>query len=168
MSLVSTEDRSAVRVIAYSNAPFGTMTAAGSTEMFSAIAAAGEDPSVRVIVITGGLPGIFIRHYDVEELADAADGIQPRSPRASSSPDTRPPGFHALTDIIAAVEKPVIAAINGLCMGGGFELALGCDLRIAASTVSAIGLPETRIGFFRVAAVPSACPGSSVRPKRSR
>ena len=43
---------------------------------------AGEDPSVRVIVITGGIPGIFIRHYDVGELSDAAEAIQGGAPRA--------------------------------------------------------------------------------------
>lgn len=148
MSLVSTEDRGAVRVITYANAPLGTMTAAGSAEMFAVIVAAGEDPSVRVIVITGGIPGIFIRHYDVGELSDAAEAIQGRAPRAPASSAPRPPGFHALTDIVAAVEKPVIAAINGLCMGGGFELSLACDLRIAGNAVTAIGLPETRVGIF--------------------
>jgi len=100
-----------------------------------------------VIVIAGGVPGIFIRHYDVGELSDAADRVQSATPRAPS-PGPRPPGFHALTDLIAAIDKPVIAAINGLCMGGGFELSLACDLRIAGSTVAAIGLPETRLGIF--------------------
>jgi len=109
---------------------------------------AGEDPSVRVIVITGGIPGIFIRHYDVGELSDAAEAIQGGAPRAPASSAPRPPGFHALTDMVAAVEKPVIAAINGLCMGGGFELSLACDLRIAGNAVTAIGLPETRVGIF--------------------
>jgi enoyl-CoA hydratase len=98
-------------------------------------------------VIAGGVPGIFIRHYDVDELSDAADRVQSATPRAPS-PGQRPPGFHALTDLIAAIDKPVIAAINGLCMGGGFELSLACDLRIAGSTVAAIGLPETRLGIF--------------------
>ena len=148
MPRVSTEDRGAIRVITYASAPFGTLTRAGSVEMFDAVAAAGEDPSVQVIVITGGIPGIFIRHYDVGELSDAADAVESGAPRPPSPPGPRPPGFHALTDLVAAVEKPVIAAINGLCMGGGFELSLACDLRIAGHAVTAIGLPETRIGIF--------------------
>ena len=60
--------------------------------------------------------------------------------------------------MIATVEKPVIAAINGLCMGGGFELSLACDLRIVGEEVTAIGLPETRIGIFPGGGGPSACP----------
>jgi enoyl-CoA hydratase/carnithine racemase len=148
MSLLKTVDRGAVRVITYANPPFGTMTATGSTEMFNAIVAAGEDQSVRVVIITGGLPGIFIRHYDVGELSDRADTVHSRAPRDPSQEGSRPPGFHALTDMIATIEKPVIAAINGLCMGGGFELSLACDLRIVGNAVTAIGLPETRIGIF--------------------
>ena len=148
MSLVTTVDRGAVRVLTYSNPPFGTMTGAGSNEMFNAVVAAGEDQSVRVVVLTGGLPGIFIRHYDVGELSDAADAVQSVAPRGPSTSASRPPGFHALTDMIATVEKPVIAAINGLCMGGGFELSLACDLRIIGNAVTQIGLPETRVGIF--------------------
>ena len=148
MSLLTTEDRGAVRVLIYANPPFGTMTAAGSTEMLNAIVAAGEDRSVRVVIITGGLPGIFIRHYDIGELSATADALQSGAPRAPSTSGPRPPGFHALTDMIATLDKPIIAAINGLCMGGGFELSLACDLRIIGSAVTAIGLPETRVGIF--------------------
>jgi len=149
MSLVTTEDRGAVRVVIYANPPFGTMTAAGSNEMYAAVEAALTDPGVRTIVVTGGLPGIFIRHYDVGELSVMSDALaDPAPPAPPREPGPRTPGFLDLTDLIAAADKPVIAAINGLCMGGGFELSLACDLRIAGRDVTAIGLPETRIGIF--------------------
>ena len=51
-------------------------------------------------------------------------------------------------DEIFEAPKPVVAAINGLCMGGGFELSLACDLRVASPAAAAIGLPETRVGIF--------------------
>jgi enoyl-CoA hydratase/carnithine racemase len=150
MTLVTTQDRGAVRLITYANPPFGTMTAAGSTEMFEAVTAAVGDAGARAIVITGGLPGIFIRHYDVGELSVMSDNLAAGTPTSTppAQPAARRPGFLELTDLIAAADKPVIAAINGLCMGGGFELSLACDLRIAGKDVSAIGLPETRVGIF--------------------
>ena len=148
MSLVRSERRGDAAVVTYANPPFGTMTAAGATEMHAAVLAAVEDPTVRCIVITGGLPGIFIRHYDVSELADMSEALAlPRGP-APAAEAPRAPGYLDLVDLIAAAPKPVIAAINGLCMGGGFELTLYCDLRIAAPDVADIGLPETRIGIF--------------------
>jgi enoyl-CoA hydratase/carnithine racemase len=149
MTLVTTEDRGAVRLITYANPPFGTMTAAGSSEMHEAVTAAVGDAAVRAIVITGGLPGIFIRHYDVGELSVMSDALGGAAPAAPPpQPAARRPGFLELTDLIVAADKPVIAAINGLCMGGVFELSLACDLRIAGKEVSAIGLPETRVGIF--------------------
>ena len=127
MTLVTIEDRGAVRVITYANPPFGTMTGAGSSEMFDAMTAAAHDGAVRVIVITGGMPGVFIRHYDVGELSQMADAVQnaPVSAPAPPKASARPPGFLSLTDLIASVEKPVIAAINGLCMGGGLRAFAG-------------------------------------------
>ena len=149
MSLVTTEDRGAVRIVIYANPPFGTMTAAGSNEMYDIVVSALADAGVRTIVITGGLPGIFIRHYDVGELSVMSDALADLAPPPPQrDPGPRTPGFLDLTDLIAAADKPVIAAINGLCMGGGFELSLACDLRIAGEDVTAIGLPETRIGIF--------------------
>jgi enoyl-CoA hydratase len=147
MGLVSVERRGGAAIVTYANPPLGTMTAAGSQEMLEAITPLAEDAAVRSIIVTGGLPGIFIRHYDVGELSTASDAAagppppQPRTGRAGG-------GFLALVDLLAAAPKPVVAAINGLCMGGGFELALACDLRIASPGVEAIGLPETRVGIF--------------------
>jgi enoyl-CoA hydratase len=124
------------------------MTAAGSTEMFEAVSAAVEDAAVRVLVITGGAPGVFIRHYDVDELAVMSDVLAGAQAPPPGPPGARSPGFLELTDLVYGASKVVIAAINGLCMGGGFELSLACDLRIAGLDVTAIGLPETRIGIF--------------------
>jgi len=151
MSLVTTERQGAVAVVTYANPPFGTMTAAGSNEMLEVMTALAADAAVRVVVVTGGLPGIFIRHYDVGELSTASDRMAeappPPSPPAAPS-GQRPGGFLGLVDLVSSMDKPVIAAINGLCMGGGFEFSLACDLRIAGADVEAIGLPETRVGIF--------------------
>jgi len=140
MSLVTVERRGGAAVLTYANPPFGTMTAAGSKEMLAAVEAAVADPEVRSIVITGGVPGIFVRHYDVGELSAASDALAGGPP-----PEPRPGaraggGFGALVDLLASAPKPVVAAINGLCMGGGFEMTLACDLRIAGTDVTAIGI----------------------------
>jgi enoyl-CoA hydratase len=149
MGLVSVERRGGAAVVRYANPPLGTMTAAGSQEMLEKVRPLAEDPAVRSIIITGGVPGIFIRHYDVGELSTASDASQNAPPPSPPSGDGRPTsGFLALVDLLAETPKPVVAAINGLCMGGGFELSLACDIRIAAPSDVTIGLPETRVGIF--------------------
>lgn len=146
MGLLKVERRGGAAIMIYANPPLGTMTAAGAQEMLEAFRPLAADPAVRSVVVTGGLPDIFIRHYDVGELSAASDAMEgvPTPPPAG-----RPrQGFLALVDEIAEAPKPVVAAINGLCMGGGFELSLACGLRIASPNAAAIGLPETRIGIF--------------------
>ncbi len=94
------------------------------------------DPDVRSIVITGE-GRAFAAGSDVRELADlTALGSIALSERIAR--------FH---DRIAQAEKPVIAAINGLCLGGGLELALACDIRIAAQGAR-FGLPEPTLGLI--------------------
>ena len=108
MSLVTRERKGAAVVLTYANPPWGTMTAAGAREMYAEAKAALDDPEVRCLVLTGGVPGIFIRHYDVDELADMSarlqDGPPPAPPRADTPPPS--PGFLELTDIIAWRGKP--------------------------------------------------------------
>jgi enoyl-CoA hydratase len=147
MASVTTKRHGGTLVITYANPGAGTLTAPGTSMLLAALRAGVADPEVRCIIFTGGLPDIFIRHYDVVELAVMADVIKGVIP-APAPPAEDDGGYYALVDTAASAPKPVIAAINGLCMGGGFELALACDLRIAGTSVAAIGLPETRIGIF--------------------
>ncbi|MDP3854723.1 enoyl-CoA hydratase/isomerase family protein [Phenylobacterium sp.] len=149
MALVSVERKAGTAVITYANPPLGTMTAQGSVDILAAFETCVADDAVRVVVLTGGLPGIFIRHYDVGELSGLSDTINQPPQQPSGGPPPRAGGaFGAFVDLLASAPKPVIAAINGLCMGGGFEISLACDLRIAALDAAAIGLPETRAGIF--------------------
>ena len=149
MGLVTVNRRGGAVVVAYANPPIGTMTAAGAQEMLETIRPLAAAPAVRSIVITGSMQGVFIRHYDVGELSAASDALANASPRPAPQVPGKPEsGFLALCDLLAETPKPVVAAINGLCMGGGFELSLACDLRIAGADVTAIGLPETRVGIF--------------------
>lgn len=152
MSRVSTERRGGVAIVTYANPPIGTMTAAGANEMLEAMTALAGDDTVRAVVVTGGMPGVFIRHYDVGELSTASDRLADPASTAPPPPPTGQPqgpgGYLGLVDLIASMGKPVIAAINGLCMGGGFELTLACDIRVTGRDVTSIGLPETRVGIF--------------------
>lgn len=144
-ALVSMERRDAAAVISYANPPMGFMTAAGVLEWRAAFDQAAKDVAVRAIVLSGGQAGVFVRHYDVGEIVRAGEAVRAGA-IGEEAFDHAP--FADFTDAIAAAPKPVIAAINGVCMGGGFEIALACDLRLAHVDCDAIGLPEVRIGIF--------------------
>ena len=102
-----------------------------------------RDDSVRVIVFTGGVEGIFITHFDVSALASMSSSETPSEPpKASRVP------LHQMERRLQDLPKPVIAAINGQCGGGGCEFALACDLRIMAIGDFRIGQPEVNVGII--------------------
>ncbi|MBK8197065.1 MAG: enoyl-CoA hydratase/isomerase family protein [Acidobacteria bacterium] len=144
MAKVTADTKGAVRLIRYANPPRHYMTAEGSGLMTSAISEAVADPAMRVIVLTG-TEDVFVRHYDVSEIVAVGEAVRAGQLKPE---DFERGGFADMIRAVFESPKPVIAAINGVCMGGGFELALACDLRIAAASVPLIGLPETRIGIF--------------------
>jgi enoyl-CoA hydratase len=109
-------------------------------------AAAAAD--VRAVVLTGSRPGFFIRHYTLDALLDR--GVIMNEQRvvfnAARPAPERP--FHELLRRIEQMPAAAIAAVNGTAMGGGFELALACDLRIAQQGDFLIGLPEVNLGIL--------------------
>jgi enoyl-CoA hydratase/carnithine racemase len=145
MSQVNTRDLGAVRLVTLTNPPRGYLNAAGAAELLVALDTALGDPAVRAIVFTGGIPGVFIRHYDVSEIKTVAEAV--RAGAVSAGGDRAASPVYALVDRMMVCEKPTIAAINGICMGGGFEFALTCDIRVAQHGDYPIGLPETALGI---------------------
>ncbi len=99
-----------------------------------------DDPELRVAIITGAGPKFFCPGWDLKAAADgdAADG------------DYGKGGFGGLQEL-RGLNKPVIAAVNGICCGGGLELALSADIILAADHAS-FALPEIRSGTVADAA----------------
>jgi len=95
-----------------------------------------DDAAIRAVVVTGAGKKSFIAGADIGEF----EGRQPFDQRhAMRSP--------RIFDVMANYPKPVIAMINGFCLGGGCELALSCDLRVA-SEKARFGQPEIKLGLI--------------------
>ncbi|RKX24709.1 MAG: crotonase [Candidatus Zixiibacteriota bacterium] len=96
-----------------------------------------DDDSIRAVVITGAGPKAFVAGADIAEMSalDAAGGTELSA------------GGLALTMTIQTFPKPVIAAINGFALGGGCELAMACDIRLA-SEKARLGQPEVNLGVI--------------------
>ena len=108
------------------------------TEMVEALLSAMEDPDVRVVVVTGAGDRSFCAGADLKDIGgDDAAAARFRDPMH------RPQ--RSIFEVLSETYKPTIAAMNGHAVGGGFELALACDLRVAAAGAP-LGLPEVRVG----------------------
>jgi crotonobetainyl-CoA hydratase len=92
-----------------------------------------SDDTLRVAIITGSGDRAFCVGTDLKALALTGDHHKPGT------------GFGGITHRFD-LYKPVIAAVNGLCLGGGMEILAACDLAVAASTAS-FGLPEAKVGL---------------------
>lgn len=95
-----------------------------------------NDESIRVVVVTGAGEKAFIAGADIGEFA----GRSAHQQRAVMQQ-------MRVFNVMEEFPKPVIAAINGFCLGGGCELALSCDIRIA-STRAKLGQPEINLGII--------------------
>lgn len=95
-------------------------------------------PGLRGLVFISAKPSIFIAGADLHALAGAGDDLADLIARGQ-----------AVFNRVAALPFPTVAAIHGACVGGGCELALACDWRVASpDRVTKIGLPETQLGIL--------------------
>jgi crotonobetainyl-CoA hydratase len=99
-------------------------------EVFTALR---DDDDVRVIILTGAGDRAFCVGTDLKALAASGDDFKPAT------------GFAGLTHRFD-LWKPVIAAVNGLCLGGGVEILAACDIAVSAEHAQ-FGLPEPRVGL---------------------
>ncbi|MEM8752057.1 MAG: enoyl-CoA hydratase/isomerase family protein [Pseudomonadota bacterium] len=138
----------AVAVIVYANPDRGLMDEAMEAGLLAAIKAIEADPAIRVCVHQGEGSGVFIRHYDVAVLAKRAEAMAARGLTFDEARAVPEGAIHQATAAMEASRVVHIAALNGSAMGGGFELALACDLRIVETGAFEFGLPEINLGLL--------------------
>ena len=106
------------------------------------------DPSVRVVVVAGGAPGYFNRHFNIPALIEIADSLRASGRQWPENATYNGGFFDKAMALCESMPKPVIAAISGTALAGAFEFALACDLRIAEDGDYLIGLPEAELGLL--------------------
>ena len=129
---VTVSNHDGVAVITLVNPPVNGLGFAVRTGLQAAFETAANDDAIRALVITGS-GRMFSGGADIREFG------QPPPPGT--------PYLPGLLDEIEALEKPVVAAIHGVALGGGCELALGCHVRLAAPGTR-VGLPEVTLGIL--------------------
>jgi len=154
--------------------PMNVLTDALIADLEQSIARIIEDAAVKGAIITSGKPGAFLAGADLKDLVSAFDrGITAQEGAAFS---------RKLSKLMRRLEtsgKPLAAALNGLALGGGLELALACHYRVLSEDPKAVvGLPEVHVGLLpgaggtqrlpRLIGIPAALPlllqGKQVKP----
>ena len=124
-------------VITLNRPPANPIDYATLTEIGKALVEIGSDKSVRAAIITGSGDRMFSAGADITEFSGASAEQQARFGALGCD----------LFDRIEAFPKPIIAAVNGFALGGGNELAMACDIRIAARKAR-FGQPEINLGII--------------------
>jgi enoyl-CoA hydratase len=138
VATVHTENRGGIAVMTLDNPPLNVLSVEMGHKIRAAVEAVEADDAVFAVVITGKGDRAFMAGADIKEFPEYID--QGNAEEMALLFDETMTKLHRLG-------KPTIAALNGITLGGGCELALACDFRIAEEQVS-IGLPEVKLGVF--------------------
>lgn len=117
---------------------YNAMSLAMWRELARQVQALDTDPDVRVVVVTGTGDRAFVSGADISEFATLRDSTE--------QVDAYGLAVHEAQSALAASNKPTVALINGICMGGGIGIALSCDLRFCVSSAR-FRMPAARLGL---------------------
>ncbi len=140
---IRTEVADKIAVLTIDHPPVNSFNKQVVTELDQAIDQLLADDEVKAIVITGGGTNAFVAGADIPEIKALLD--QPEEGYATAREFIE--RGQGLTLKIEKATKPVIAAINGFCLGGGLELAMACHVRICSDRAR-LGQPEINLGII--------------------
>ncbi|MEM6709325.1 MAG: 3-hydroxyacyl-CoA dehydrogenase NAD-binding domain-containing protein [Pseudomonadota bacterium] len=124
------EARGHIALMTVDNPPVNPLSSGVRAGLDAGIKQALADDAIKAIVLTGA-GRAFIAGADISEFGGAAEG----------------PSLHECLKLMEGSEKPIVAALNGTAFGGGLEVALCCDYRVASPTAP-VGLPEVKLGLL--------------------
>jgi enoyl-CoA hydratase len=179
-----TEREGRVLIVRFDNPPHNFIDRVMVAELDDLLRSLEGERSLGSVILTGKHEGLFITHYDVEEILAGSEGVGrsmsaavagaslqtvggvARLPGARAALERTPASgllelrrIHDAFSRMQRMDKVFIAAINGPAMAGGCELALACDLRYMAEGARRFGLPEMTLGF---------CPGAGGTQRLAR
>ncbi|MBD0329102.1 MAG: enoyl-CoA hydratase/isomerase family protein [Thermoleophilia bacterium] len=127
-----------VALVTIDNPPVNALSAALLDELSAELARLDGDGGVRAIVLRGAGERAFVAGADIKEFPALRE-----APREGGSAR----GIQKVAAEIERLRTPVLAAIHGFCLGGGLELAIACDVRVAAEDAQ-LGQPEIKLGLL--------------------
>jgi enoyl-CoA hydratase len=141
MELISTLQDGAVAVVTIDHHPVNALSAGLLDELETELDRLDDDAATRAIVLRGAGEKAFVAGADISEFPSL------RESGAASGNGGSARGIQKLGARMDAADTPFVAAIHGWCLGGGLELAMACDVRVAAED-SRLGQPEIKLGLI--------------------
>ena len=139
MEFISTQQNGAVAVVTIDHPPVNALSAGLLEELEGELDRLDADTETRAVVLRGAGERAFVAGADISEF--------PTLREAGSDNGGSARGIQKLGARMDAADTPVVAAIHGWCLGGGLELAMACDVRVASEDAR-LGQPEIKLGLI--------------------